>query len=131
MQLVGIGFSSHDWNTLIKQLQIHTSLQLNTKLYEVTNSASETKNCLKDTENLSSNILNHNPDWLLFSPRKFISAENCLDLLDNVQRNSSKRVTLVMVIKSIQEELHSILTFYPTFELVNKMRFKISAPELL
>ncbi|GIT07411.1 MAG: hypothetical protein CM1200mP30_10410 [Pseudomonadota bacterium] len=31
-----------------------------------------------------------------------------------------------MVIQSIQEELHSILTFYPTFELVNKMRFKIS-----
>ena len=131
MQLVGIGFSSHDWNTLIKQLHIHISRQLNTKLYEVVNSASETKNWLKDTENLSADILNHNPDWLLFSPRKFESAENCLDLLDNVQRKSAKRVNLVMVIQSIQEELHSILTFYPTFELVNKMRFKISAPELL
>jgi len=131
MQLVGIGFSSHDWNTLIKQLHIHISRQLNTKLYEVANSASETKNWLKDTENLSADILNHNPDWLLFSPRKFESAENCLDLLDNVQRKSTKRVNLVMVIQSIQEELHSILTFYPTFELVNKMRFKISAPELL
>ena len=131
MQLVGIGFSSHDWNTLIKQLHIHISRQLNTKLYEVANSASETKNWLKDTENLSADILNHNPDWLLFSPRKFESAENCLDLLDNVQRKSAKRVNLVMVIQSIQEELHSILTFYPTFELVNKMRFKISAPELL
>ena len=131
MQLVGIGFSSHDWNTLIKQLHIHISRQLNTKLYEVANSASETKNWLKDTENLSADILNHNPDWLLFSPRKFESAENCLDLLNNVQRKSAKRVNLVMVIQSIQEELHSILTFYPTFELVNKMRFKISAPELL
>ena len=131
MQLVGIGFSSHDWNTLIKQLHIHISQQLNTKLYEVVNSASETKNWLNDTEILSADILNHNPDWLLFSPRKFESAENCLDLLDNVQRKSAKRVNLVMVIQSIQEELHSILTFYPTFELVNKMRFKISAPELL
>ena len=131
MQLVGIGFSSHDWNTLIKQLHIHISRQLNTKLYEVVNSASETKNWLKDTENLSADILNHNPDWLLFSLRKFESAENCLDLLDNVQRKSAKRVNLVMVIQSIKEELHSILTFYPTFELVNKMRFKISAPELL
>ena len=131
MQLVGIGFSSHDWNTLIKQLHIHISRQLNTKLYEVANSVSETKNWLKDTENLSADILNHNPDWLLFSPRKFESAENCLDLLDNVQRKSAKRVNLVMLIQSIQEELHSILTFYPTFELVNKMRFKISAPELL
>jgi len=131
MQLVGIGFSSHDWNTLIKQLHTHIPQKLNTKLYEVANSVSETKNWLKDTENLSADILNHNPDWLLFSPRKFESAENCLDLLDNVQRKSAKRVNLVMVIQSIQEELHSILTFYPTFELVNKMRFKISAPELL
>ena len=131
MQLVGIGLSSHDWNTVIKQLHIHFSRQLNTKLYEVANSASETKNWLKDTENLSTDILNYNPDWLLFSPRKFESAENCLNLLDNVQRKSNKKVSLVMVIQSIQEELHSILTFYPTFELVNKMRFKISAPELL
>ena len=128
MQLVGIGFSSHDWNTLVEQLHIHISRQLNTKLYEVANSASETKNWLKDTENLSANILNHNPDWLLFSPSKFVSAENCLDLLNTVQHKSAKRVNLVMVIQSIQEELHSILTFYPTFELVNKMRFKISEP---
>ena len=131
MQLVGIGFSSHDWNTVIKQLQIHISRQLNTKLYEVENSASETKNWLKDTENLSTDILNHNPDWLLFTPREFESAENCLDLLDNVKKKSIKRVRLVMAIQSIQEELHSILKFNPTFELVNKMRFKISAPELL
>ena len=131
MQLVGIGFSSHDWNTVIKQLQIHISRQLNTKLYEVENSASETKNWLKDTENLSADILNHNPDWLLFTPREFESAENCLDLLDNVQKKSIKRVRLVMAIQTIQEELHSILKFNPTFELVNKMRFKISTPELL
>ena len=131
MQLVGIGFSSHDWNTVIKQLQIHISRQLNTKLYEVENSASETKNWLKDTENLSADILNHNPDWLLFTPREFESAENCLDLLDNVQNKSIKRVRLVMAIQTIQEELHSILKFNPTFELVNKMRFKISTPELL
>ena len=131
MQLVGIGFSSHDWNTVIEQLQIHISRQLNTKLYEVENSASETKNWLKDTENLSADILNHNPDWLLFTPREFESAENCLDLLDNVQSKSVKRVRLVMAIQTIQEELHSILKFNPTFELVNKMRFKISAPELL
>ena len=131
MQLVGIGFSSHDWNTVIKQLQIHISRQLNTKLYEVENSVSETKNWLKDTENLSADILNHNPDWLLFTPREFESAENWLDLLDNVQNKSIKRVRLVMAIQTIQEELHSILKFNPTFELVNKMRFKISAPELL
>ena len=131
MQLVGIGFSSHDWNTVIKQLQIHISRQLNTKLYEVENSASETKNWLKDTENLSADILNHNPDWLLFTPREFESAENCLDLLDNVKKKSIKKVRLVMAIQTIQEELHSILKFNPTFELVNKMRFKISAPELL
>ena len=131
MQLVGIGFSSHDWNTVIKQLQIHISRQLNTKLYEVENSASETKNWLKDTENLSADILNHNPDWLLFTPREFESAENWLDLLGNVQSKSVKRVRLVMAIQTIQEELHSILKFHPTFELVNKMRLKISAPELL
>jgi len=131
MQLVGIGFSSRDWNKLIKQLHIHISRQLNTELYEVANSASKTKNLLKDTEKMSADILNQNPDWLLFSPKKFESAENCLDLLDSVQSKSAKRVNLVMVIQSIQEELHSILNFYPTFELVNKMRFKISAPELL
>ena len=131
MQLVGIGFSSHDWNALIKQLQIHISRQLNTKLFEVANSASKTKNCLKDTENLSADILNHNPDWLLFSPSKFESAENILDLLDCIQHKSTRRVKLVMVIQSIQEGLHSILALNPTFELVNKMRFKISAQELI
>ena len=108
MQLLGIGFSSHDWDILIKQLQIHISRQMNTKLYEVANSASATKNWLKYTENLSTDILNYNPDWLLFTLRKFESAENCLFLLDNIQRNSSKRINLVMVIQSIQEELHSI-----------------------
>ena len=36
-----------------------------------------------------------------------------------------------MVIHSIQEELYSILTLKPIFELVNKMRFKISDNELL
>ena len=91
MQLVGIGFSSHDWNTVIKQLQIHISHQLNTKLYAVVNSVSETKNWLKDTENLSADILNQNPDWLLFTPREFESAENCLNLLDKVQKKSRKR----------------------------------------
>jgi len=131
MQLVGIGFSGRDWNKLIKQLQIYISRQLNTNLCEVLNPASETKNWLKDTENLTADILNHNPDWLLFTPIKFESAEKCLDLLDNVQRKSAKSVSLVMVIQSKLEELHSILTLSPTFELVNKMRFKISAPELL
>ena len=131
MQLLGIGFSSHDWNILIKQLQIHISRQLNTTLYEIANSTSETKKKLKNTENLSADILNHNPDWLLFTPKIFESAQNCLNLLDNVQRKSTKRVSFVMVIKSLQEELHSILTLNPIFKLVNKMRFKISAKELL
>ena len=69
MQLVGIGFSSHDWNKLIKQLQIHISRQLNTKLYEVADPKYAAKNEIKDSENLTEDILNHNPDWLLFSPR--------------------------------------------------------------
>jgi len=131
MQLLGIGFSSHDWKKLIKQLQILISRQLNTKLYEVANSATETKNWLNDTEYLSTDILNHNPDWILFTPIKFESAKNYMDLLDKVQHKSAKRVSLVMVIQSIQEELNSIMTFNPTFDLVNKMRFKISATELL
>ena len=50
-----------------------------------------TKNWLKDTGNLSADILNHKPDWLLFSLKKFESAENCLYLLDNVKRKSAKR----------------------------------------
>ncbi len=131
MQLVGIGLSGQNWNALIKQLQIHFSHQLNTKLYEVANSASETKNWLKDTENLSQDILKHNPDCLLFSQREIESAENCLDLLDKVQRKSTKWVSFVMVIQSTQDELHSILAFNPMFELVNNMSFKISTPELI
>ncbi len=131
MQLLGIGFTSHEWNILIKKLQVHVSSQMNTKLYEVANSSSKTKNWLKDKKNLSKDILNYNPDWLLFTLRKFESAENFMFLLDNLQRKSPKRMRLVMVIQSIQEELHAILTFNPIFELVNKMRFKISAKELL
>ena len=115
MQLLGIGFPTHDWNTLIKQLHINVSHQLNAKLYEVTNSASETKIWLKDTENLSAGILNQNPDWLLFSPRKFKSVENCLDLLENIKRESTKKVSLVMVIQSLQEDINSILTFNPIY----------------
>ena len=104
---------------------------MNTKLYEVANSSSKTKNWLKDKENLSTDILNYNPDWLFFTLRKFESADDFLFLLDNLQRKSTKRICLVMVIQSLQEELHAILTFNPIFELVNKMRFKISAKELL
>ena len=81
MQLLGIGFSSHDWNILIKQLQIHVSGQMNTKLYEAANSSSKTKNWLKDKEKLSTDILNYNPDWLLFTLRKFESVENFMFLL--------------------------------------------------
>ncbi len=130
MQLFGLGFSSDDWNILISQLQKHISHPLNTKLYEVSNSA-ETKNWLKDSENISSEILNHNPDWLFFSSIKFESAKHWLELLDNLQINSAKGINLVMVIKSIEDELYSILTLNPIFELINKMRFKISAKELL
>ncbi len=131
MQLLGIGFSSHDWDILIKQLQEHVSSQIKTKLYKVAKSSSISNNWLKYKENLSIDILNYNPDWLLFTLRKFESAENFMFLLDNLQRNSPKRIRLVMVVQSIQEELNEILTFNPIFELVNKMRFKISAKELL
>ena len=131
MQLLGIGFSSHDWDILIKQLQEHVSSQIKTKLHKVAKSSSISNNWLKYKENLSIDILNYNPDWLLFTLRKFESAENFMFLLDNLQRNSPKRIRLVMVVQSIQEELNEILTFNPIFELVNKMRFKISAKELL
>ena len=71
MQIVGIGFSSHDWNTLVEQLHIHISRQLNTKLYEVANSASETKNWLKDTENEEKreNLLNAANDMKILDDR--------------------------------------------------------------
>ncbi len=131
MQLIGLGFSSDHWKILVRQLQKHISLQLKTKLYEVPNSKSEKKNWFKDAENLSKDILNHNPDWLLFSPIKFKSAKDWLTLLDNLQLKSTKKINIVMVIQSFQDEFHSILTFNPFFELVNKMRFKISAKELL
>ena len=62
---------------------------MNIKLYEAANSSSKTKNWLKDKEKLPTDILNYNPDWLLFTLRKFESAENFMFLLDNLQRNLS------------------------------------------
>ncbi len=131
MQLLGIGFSTQEWKTLIKQLQINVPCQLNTKLYEIKKSPSQKKYWLKNTENVSVDILNENPDWLLFYTRKFKATENCLELMEKIKRKSAKKVSLVMVIESLHEEIHSILTFNPIFELVNKMRFKISDKELL
>jgi hypothetical protein len=129
MQLAGIGFTGQNWNTLIKQLQKYLSFQLSCKLYG--DSDSEQVRLSNASVDLVDKIVKQNPDWVMFSPREFESAEILLDFLNEVQNESDKNVSCAMAIAENNEEFAPLLKLHPEFELVNKMRFNISKPELL
>jgi len=63
--------------------------------------------------------------------RLFKTPELCLNLLQEVQNNSRKNLRFVLSIDEINPGLTILLKLQPVFELVNKMRFKISDPDLL
>jgi len=131
MQLVGIGFSRSYWISLVKQLQNQVCHQLNTELFGVSNSVLKSEIISKISEEYSERILNLKPDWVLFSASAFETPELCLNLLQKVEINSSKKLRYVLVVNEINPGLTIILKLQPVFELVNKMQFKISDPDLL
>ena len=54
-----------------------------------------------------------------------------LTLIDILKKTSSKKIYFVMVIDNIKKNFNSFIKFLPEFELVNKMNFKLSTPELI
>lgn len=131
MQLVGIGFARSNWISLIKRLQNQVSHQLNTELVGESNSVLKTGFLSKDSADIPERIVKLKPDWVLFSASAFETPELCLNLLQEVQKISRKNLRFVLAIDEINPGLTILLKLQPVFELVNKMQFKISDPDLL
>ena len=131
MQLVGIGFPRSNWISLIKRLQNQVSHQLNTELVGESNSVLQTGILSKESADIPERIVKLKPDWVLFSASAFETPELCLNLLQEVQNISRKNLRFVLAIDEINPGLTILLKLQPVFELVNKMQFKISDPDLL
>ena len=131
MQLVGIGFARSYWISLIKRLQNQVSHQLNTELVGESNSVLKPGILSKESADITERIVKLKPDWVLFSASAFETPELCLNLLQEVQNISRKNLRFVLAIDEINPGLTILLKLQPVFELVNKMQFKISDPDLL
>ena len=131
MQIVGIGFASSNWDSLIKQLQKQVSHQLNGKLFDDPISNVETEITTKEFDYASEELKKLKADWVLFSPDAFFNPEVCLKLLEKLKNNSKKNVSYVLVLDDMSHDLSGLLKFQPVLELVNKMQFRLSAPEML
>ena len=131
MQIVGIGFASSNWDSLVKQLQKQVSHQLNGKLFVDSVSNFETEITTKEFDYASEELKKLKADWVLFSPDAFVNPEVCLKLLEKLKNNSKKNVSYVLVLDDMSHDLSGLLKFQPVLELVNKMQFRLSAPEML
>jgi len=131
MQLAGIGFPRSNWISLIKRLQNQVSHQLNTELVGESNSVLKPGILSKESADIPERIVKLKPDWVLFSASAFETPELCLNLLQEVQNISRKNLRFVLAIDEINPGLTILLKLQPVFELVNKMQFKISDPDLL
>ena len=131
MQIVGIGFASSNWDSLVKQLQKQVSHQLNGKLFVDSVSNVETEITTKEFDYASEELKKLKADWVLFSPDAFVNPEVCLKLLEKLKNNSKKNVSYVLVLDDMSHDLSRLLKFQPVLELVNKMQFRLSAPEML
>ena len=131
MQIVGIGFASSNWDSLVKQLQKQVSHQLNGKLFVDSVSNVETEITTKEFDYASEELKKLKADWVLFSPDAFVNPEVCLKLLEKLKNNSKKNVSYVLVLDDMSHDLSGLLKFQPVLELVNKMQFRLSAPEML
>jgi len=131
MQLVGIGFASSNWDSLVKQLQKQLSHQLNGKLFVDSVSATAAEISSKEFEYASAELKKLNADWVLFSPGAFETPEVCFKLLEELKNNSAKNINYVLVLDDLSHDLSALLKLQPVLELVNKMQFRLSAPEML
>ncbi|MDP6887014.1 MAG: hypothetical protein QGG68_02510 [SAR324 cluster bacterium] len=131
MQIVGIGFASSNWDSLVKQLQKQVSHQLNGKLFVDSVSNVEIEITTKEFDSASEELKKLKADWVLFSPDAFVNPEVCLKLLEKLKNNSKKNVSYVLVLDDMSHDLSGLLKFQPVLELVNKMQFRLSAPEML
>jgi hypothetical protein len=129
MQLVGLGFTSSNWDSLIKQLQKQVPHQLNGKLF--VDSVAEQAINSKKFEETAEGLKKLKADWVLFYPGAFETPEVCIKLLEELKNNSEKNVRYVLVLDDMSHDLSEFLKLQPVLELVNKMQFRISAPEML
>ena len=131
MQLVGIGFTSTNWNFLAKQLQKNVPHQLNLKLLSDSLSGTDNKITSKAFELASDELIRLKADWILFSPSAFETTELFIKLMCELKKYSENNVRYVLVLDNISHDLSGLLKLRPLFKLVNKMQFRISAPEML
>ena len=104
---------------------------MNTELVGESNSVLKPGILSEDSEDIPERIVKLKPDWVLFSASAFETPELCLNLLQEVQNISRKNLRFVLAIDEINPGLTILLKLQPVFELVNKMQFKISDPDLL
>ncbi len=104
---------------------------MNTELVGESNSVLKPGILSKESADITERIVKLKPDWVLFSASAFETPELCLNLLQEVQNISRKNLRFVLAIDEINPGLTILLKLQPVFELVNKMRFKISDPDLL
>ena len=104
---------------------------MNTELVGESNSVLKPGILSKESADITERIVKLKPDWVLFSASAFETPELCLNLLQEVQNISRKNLRFVLAIDEINPGLTILLKLQPVFELVNKMQFKISDPDLL
>ena len=131
MQLVGLGFTSSNWDSLVKQLQKQVPHQLNGRLFIDSVSVADQEITSTAFESAADELKKLKADWILFSPGAFETPEVCLKLLEELKIKSEKNVRYVLVLDDISHDLSEFLKLQPVLELVNKMKFRLSAPEML
>ena len=131
MQLLGIGISIENFNSIGKKLQKNLSHQLNSELFDDSRLSLTDGLEVKEIQNIISDIIRLKPDWIIFCPEYFKNSGMCLKLIEGLKSESEKKLHFVMVINNLKQDLNSFLKFIPEFELVNKMNLKLSKSELI
>ena len=131
MQLLGIGISRENFNSIGKKLQKNLSHQLNSELFDDSRLSLNEELEVKEIQNIITDIIRLKPDMIIFCPEYFKNSGMCLKLIEGLKSESEKTLHFVMVIKNLKHDLNSFLKFIPEFELVNKMNLKLSKSELI
>ena len=131
MQILGIGTTRENLNSIVKKLQKNLSHQLNSKLFDDTRLSSVAGIGNKEIQNIIFEIIKLKPDCIIIKPEFFKNPGKCLKLIDKLKSESEKKIKFVMVIENLKQSINSFLKFIPEFELVNKMNLKLCTSELI
>jgi len=131
MQILGIGTTRENLNSIVKKLQKNLSHQLNSGLFDDPRLSSAVEIEDKEIQNIIIDIIKIKPDWIIILPEYFKNSWMFLKLIDGLKSKSDKKLHLVMVIENLKQSINSFLQLIPEFELVNKMNLKLSTSELI